>query len=170
MAVRIKYRRSAGSLCRCFLHPASALGRTGRGAPCRGCGQVFGSGHFQWLRQGPGSSQSKKDSPHPSKKWDTMVVPLARAPSIILRWEIDLSPGTVISPLNRRTGFMIMLSFLSSNGAAEAFSAAGVNFFRKRYSGTFLNGSQLFGPHLLHKIQCAGRLPEIPGYGQCRYF
>ena len=35
----------------------------------------------------------------PSRNPLTRVVPLAKAPSIIERWEIDLSPGTLASPL-----------------------------------------------------------------------
>ena len=34
----------------------------------------------------------------PFKKFVIEVVPLASAPSIMPLWEMDLSPGTVISP------------------------------------------------------------------------
>ena len=34
----------------------------------------------------------------PSRKWMMRVVPLAREPNMTARWEMDLSPGTVISP------------------------------------------------------------------------
>jgi hypothetical protein len=35
-------------------------------------------------------------------------MPLAIAPSMIERWEIDLSPGTVISPLTDAAGCMVI--------------------------------------------------------------
>ena len=34
----------------------------------------------------------------PWRKWVISVVPFARAPNITARWEMDLSPGTEISP------------------------------------------------------------------------
>ena len=40
----------------------------------------------------------------PFKKCVISVVPRAMEPSMTARWEMDLSPGTSISPLNRRAG------------------------------------------------------------------
>jgi len=45
----------------------------------------------------------------PRRKPRTVVVPLAMAPSMIERCEMDLSPGTVISPLTDAAGLMVMV-------------------------------------------------------------
>ena len=54
----------------------------------------------------------------PIRKPVIWVVPLARAPSMTARWEMDLSPGTVISPRSGAQGLICMevYSFLSDNG------------------------------------------------------
>ena len=45
----------------------------------------------------------------PWRKLVIFVVPRARAPSIMPRWEMDLSPGIWISPLRLRDFVMSML-------------------------------------------------------------
>ena len=45
----------------------------------------------------------------PCKKFVTSVVPFASEPNITARWEMDLSPGMVTSPLSAFTFLKIML-------------------------------------------------------------
>ena len=57
----------------------------------------------------------------PCKKFVTSVVPCAIAPNITLRWEIDLSPGTVTSP---RSALLAVSSIIPLK------SFPFINFFR----------------------------------------
>ncbi len=42
------------------------------------------------------------------KNPEISVVPFAKAPIITARWEMDLSPGTLISPRNPDEGLMVL--------------------------------------------------------------
>ena len=50
----------------------------------------------------------------PFRKLEISVVPRARAPNMMLRWEMDLSPGTFRRPLrgDADENFIVMGSFL----------------------------------------------------------
>jgi hypothetical protein len=43
-----------------------------------------------------------------------LVTPLERAPKINARWEIDLSPGTLIRPERRAEGLAVRGCFIGS--------------------------------------------------------
>ena len=48
----------------------------------------------------------------PSRKWRTEVTPFARAPNIMLLWEMDLSPGMVISPFRGEDDLICLINNL----------------------------------------------------------
>ncbi len=70
----------------------------------------------------------------PFRKLVTSVVPSAREPSMTARWEMDLSPGTVISP-QRGADFVnfIMQPFLTFIDDVTVFPEKLRRFFQGRF-------------------------------------
>ena len=92
----------------------------------------------------------------PSKNPSSSVVPLASAPNMIPRWEMDLSPGTDISPRRRWAGWIVAVSIANSSDGS---------YSRGR------SGSASPDPCPLRcRHRCGARRLQIHGCGRCQYF
>ena len=134
------------------LFPVSSVS-AGAVSPCR---------PFPWIRMRSGVFSMSTPSLRkqliverqsaPCRKFVTSVVPSASAPNMTARCEMDLSPGTVISPFKGECFLKII----------------GKPTFRIRCSGICVAAPPTFSEIPHHKIPRAARLPQIHGYVRCR--